>query len=825
MTFPDFFNDHSNFCGFSFQGITTQLNKQGVEKKKIINMTNWKQINRKNYKQFIKPSHKGFAVITGKLSGITVFDFDDRDVYNQLVKEHSELTSCFTVETKNGFHIYFEYDREIKTTTNGMIELAGIDIRNDDSIVFCPPTSYKKINGETFEYEFKGGEIIQVPEYLKSGLKQFGIEGSTDSETETENETENENYEKKMVPAHQTNQKEMEKLEFFVEHGCKISSDDCEHKDLVKVGYALYNMFGRDGLGIYLKFSELNNDDSDTKHDTYRYLHEFCKTTQNVSIGTIYYLFKQNDEQKYRIVLQLYNATQCKSLDSEAFSSSLVADIFKAIHGDKFVYCHDQLYHFNGVYWEADDKQNSKLTVFIDKVFIPELLKLAAPITQHYKDLETDTNCSVEDSKDNKKKKENFEETVRKIYGLKNVSMRQNAMKDIIVWITDNSIEFDSKTNLFAFNNKIFDLNQGVEIAPNHLDYVSTTCGYDYDTTYNNVQYTAELMEIINSIFPIEQVRDYYLSVLATGLGGIQMENLFIASGEGGNGKSLINSLMLKTCGTYGYKLASSALTQPIKDGANPQMAQLDNKRFVLTQEPDRNKRQCCSTIKEITGDQTLNVRDHYSSKCGITLRMTLLQECNDKPKLDETGEAMLRRIRVIPFTSTAVAKEDYETLQDKTGFILINTFYKTEAFRNKYKQAFFEILKNHYTLFQKNKFSLGDVPQECKQCAVEYLVSSDDLFTWFQDFYTLDETSKNVVDIKEVFDIFKTSEYYSNLSKADKRQNNLGTFRKKMEKNIFLKKYIKKRDQNFNGAKLKKACVVVNWVLQDKEASSTCLL
>ena len=51
---------------------------------------------------------------------------------------------------------------------------------------------------------------------------------------------------------------------------------------------------------------------------------------------------------------------------------------------------------------------------------------------------------------------------------------------------------------------------------------------------------------------------------------------MFIGTGAGGNGKSLLNSLMMKAIGQYGYKIPSSTLLAPIKDGGNPQMLKSD---------------------------------------------------------------------------------------------------------------------------------------------------------------------------------------------------------------------------------------------------------
>ena len=118
-------------------------------------------------------------------------------------------------------------------------------------------------------------------------------------------------------------------------------------------------------------------------------------------------------------------------------------------------------------------------------------------------------------------------------------------------------------------------------IKPNYLDYISITCGYDYDD-YEDPNWVTELDGIINTIFTNPELKDYYLECLSTVLCGLQIEIFFIATGAGGNGKCLLNSLIMKAVGSYGYKIPSSLLMAPIKDGGNLQVANLDKKRFVL---------------------------------------------------------------------------------------------------------------------------------------------------------------------------------------------------------------------------------------------------
>jgi len=163
---------NENFTVFTFTGISTYLNNRNQEKKKPNNMPTWKNITKDNFLEYIKEGDKGSALITGHMSGITVIDFDDIDVYNNLLLEYSDLKKIRTIKTKNGVHLYCQYDKSVKTTTNAFVEYDKIDIRNDDAIVFCPPMKYKLLDGSFAEYKDLGGEILPIPEYLLKNLKQ-----------------------------------------------------------------------------------------------------------------------------------------------------------------------------------------------------------------------------------------------------------------------------------------------------------------------------------------------------------------------------------------------------------------------------------------------------------------------------------------------------------------------------------------------------------------------------------------------------------------------------------------------------------------------------
>ena len=103
------------------------------------------------------------------MSNITVLDFDDAFVYDELVRKLPDLKNYYTVKTNRGYHIYFKYNELLPTTAN-INKLESIDCRNDGGIVIAPPTKYKLLSGDKVKYEYLGGTIEEIPAIL---LKQL----------------------------------------------------------------------------------------------------------------------------------------------------------------------------------------------------------------------------------------------------------------------------------------------------------------------------------------------------------------------------------------------------------------------------------------------------------------------------------------------------------------------------------------------------------------------------------------------------------------------------------------------------------------------------
>jgi len=98
----------------------------------------------------------GVAIITGKISGIVVVDFDAPEAI-QFAKE-KELLNTPLVITGRGLHAYYKYPGKINNTVN-LMEMK-IDIRGDGGYVIAPPTIHW--NGQAYRWA-EGKSIEEIP--------------------------------------------------------------------------------------------------------------------------------------------------------------------------------------------------------------------------------------------------------------------------------------------------------------------------------------------------------------------------------------------------------------------------------------------------------------------------------------------------------------------------------------------------------------------------------------------------------------------------------------------------------------------------------------
>jgi len=87
---------------------------------------------------FVYNENDGLCIVTGQLSGLTVLDFDNKNIGYNIINLFN-LKNLPIVETRHGLHLYICYIPELKMSVN---LISHIDVRNNNSCVVAPPSPY-----------------------------------------------------------------------------------------------------------------------------------------------------------------------------------------------------------------------------------------------------------------------------------------------------------------------------------------------------------------------------------------------------------------------------------------------------------------------------------------------------------------------------------------------------------------------------------------------------------------------------------------------------------------------------------------------------------
>ena len=512
---------------------------------------------------------------------------------------------------------------------------------------------------------------------------------------------------------------------------------------------------------------------------------DFKESRKGFSKATFYHYAKISNKEKYLEIRAKYHPF----MEINSFTDNDLAKTFCKLYGCDHIYYDKSFYFFNGVLWETNETGN-KLKLSIANDLSTFYLDEAS---RQQKILNTITEKFMRDIQ-----KEKIKGLMNIVNKLQNYSTLNNVFGMIKNYIERgcDEVEWETKPYLFAFKNKIYDLKNMTWIEPCRDDYVCVCTGYEW--VEPTEEQKRKLHELLDTILPHPDEKKLYATILATGLCGITLEKFINANGSGGNGKGVLNELMETLLGNYAYNCANAVLLQPIKDGNNPTVANMKHKRMIFYREPDTSQSQKLNiaTIKELTGGKAINARMNYSNDTKTVLQATHILECNERPKLSgRVDDAVVRRLIDIPFRSVFTANPaDYfgEYVFKK------DAYYKTNNFQNEYKCVLFSVLLDYWKEYLRLEENIDAfVCDSVKERTNAYLEANDELKTWFDENYEQTGKRDDVLQIKDIYNLFKESDTWSNMSKRERRELNKKAFVEKVSGNIHFRKYFKAREKS----------------------------
>jgi P4 family phage/plasmid primase-like protien len=441
-------------------------------------------------------------------------------------------------------------------------------------------------------------------------------------------------------------------------------------------------------------------------------LNNICEENfNNMEIDDVYQIFTD----------PFFNKLMYEGLNMTAYDFAI---ILHYLYKDKLNYTKsNKWYVFNKHRWIQDDSE-------ISNIISVQLVNYYKEMKKFYCHIAYQNNKNADSSSDDTEGKTEVEmriETITKIIK----QLKSTGFKSTIIveaghifykWNSEFENFLDKKLHLFGCNNGVFDLDADVFRDGRPNDYITMSCGYDYDT---NAQHEEDIMTILGQIMPIENIAHYLLKSFGSCLSGYtKKQKVLLLNGEGSNGKSLLMALMKKTLGSYFAKGPISLITQKrtAAEQASPQINKMRTARLVMFSEPNKTDILNSGLLRELTGGEDITNRGLHEAPTDYIPQFKPYILCNYLPNVDDNSYGVWRRLRNIIFPSLFV---DNPNPRKKNQYKLNDTI---EDSFNSWKQSFLNILIRYYRLYKKE--GLLDIP-EIMESTDKYKKDSD----FFQDF------------------------------------------------------------------------------------------
>jgi P4 family phage/plasmid primase-like protien len=327
-----------------------------------------------------------------------------------------------------------------------------------------------------------------------------------------------------------------------------------------------------------------------------------------------------------------------------------VAREFFGMFPDSFLLVGGYWYVYNGVYWEKDSDSNKGDSKTIKKWLSTRFYDLL------YEQIKTQR--EVIDGNEYQKK-------LGLLGQLLNKSFKNDVLSELGQFFSNSRVKFDQRPELFAFCNRIYDLNCGEWIEPSPNMYISLTCGYDYsDVSQKDIQ---EMEDWVGELFDSREKTEYVLKLMASCLyRHNREEKAHFLLGRGRNGKGTLKEMMSAALGGYAGKMDLSYFTQPDKHcgAANPHLYNLKDSRVIWCDEAETDGRVVgkfsTGKIKSLTGRDKIKARPLYSGDEAEFEAGHFVALVNEMPGFTSFDFALLTRLVCIRFPYVFMPPGEY---------------------------------------------------------------------------------------------------------------------------------------------------------------------
>lgn len=538
------------------------------------------------------------GIATGERSGIVVLDIDGSAGYQSLGSLPLPNTpSVATGRVDGGIHYYFKWPGyAIKSAIK--IE-SGLDIRGDGGYVIAPPSIHKTGNKYYWvtapinlnNETIDKAELADIPDWLLPKLSKPKA-GSEAGEPDTDNP--------------------------------RMIGEGMRDVELTSMAGVMRRK-GFNYAAIRLALLEHNSkyckpplEEDQVEKIAHSVSTRYQGTSSRISV-TIF------DEELGEIeVNQLAREAKLSDVGN--------AEVFVDLFGDRFRYDHARkkwMVWVDGVGAWREDISGYSERAFMSTLRTRDVAALSLMDDKAKKDLR------------------NWVSTSESKSGIPNGLKRASNLKGIPI----ATAQFDADPILLNTAQGTLNLDTGEFYPPQAGDFLSRQSPVIYDSSAKAPRWE----QFINEVF--EEAPDmvqYVQRALGYTLSGLTKEqSIFVAHGNGANGKSTLLNTVKRVMGDYAASTPFDTFEADSRNQYGNDLAALKGRRYVIASESEASRRLAEARVKLVTGQDPITCRFLYGEFFEYIPQFKVWLAVNHKPIIKGTDLGIWRRIHLIPFNVT----------------------------------------------------------------------------------------------------------------------------------------------------------------------------
>ena len=273
---------------------------------------------------------------------------------------------------------------------------------------------------------------------------------------------------------------------------------------------------------------------------------------------------------------------------------------------------------------------------------------------------------------------------------------------------------FDSDPDLLNTPAGVYELEGGAVTWHDSRQLLTKITGASYEP---GIYEGSLFQKTLHECLPDEDKRDYFQRAMGSALSGrIRDHKLFILTGRGRNGKSLIMEAITATLGAYAGNIENSLLVQGLNVGqpsaqeyAN--LADLKGLRLAVAHELPHGVQLDQALVKRLTGGDRIKAKYMHKNFFEFTPSHTITLLTNDLPVIDVNDPTIWTRLSIIEFTESFEGREDMDL--------------PMKLSTDKERQAVLDWLIRGWRSYQQHRLT---EPESVEKARIEYQLDSDQL-------------------------------------------------------------------------------------------------